>query len=70
MTKDAAGVEYVVYGDELGEVIIRTMPFLDNPRKQGVVKDASVNTVCVSKTGKFIISGCSDGELSVIAETI
>ncbi len=41
--------------------MIRALPFLDNPKKITVAKDACVNRVCLSKTGKYLVTGCSDG---------
>ena len=37
------------------------MPYLDNPSKLTVAKEAVVNRVCPSKNGKFLVTGCSDG---------
>lgn len=31
-----------------------------------MARDAAVNRVCLSKSSKYVIIGCSDGELSVI----
>lgn len=60
------GFEHVVYGNEHGDATFRALPFLDNLTKHVVAKDAAVNRVCLSKSSKFVIVGCSDGELSVI----
>lgn len=42
------------------------LPFLDNHKKYIVAKDAAVNRLCLSKNNRFVIIGCSDGEISVI----
>lgn len=66
LIRDTLGFEHVAYGNEHGETIFRTLPYLDNPIKHVVAKDAAVNRICLSKSSKFVIVGCSDGELSVI----
>jgi len=33
-----------------------------------VARDACVNKVCVSKYGRFLVTGCSDGELTVVCD--
>lgn len=66
LMKDSNGLEHIAYGNEKGRVIFRALPFLDNSSKHIVARDALVNRICISKSGKFIIAGCSDGELSVI----
>lgn len=48
--------------------MLRDLPFLDNPRKFIVAKDATVTNICVSKDLKYLICSCSDGELSVITD--
>lgn len=69
LTRDSLGFEYIAYGNENGETTIRSLPYLDNPRKYIVAKDAAVNKICFSRSGRFVVTGCSDGELSVIAVT-
>lgn len=32
-----------------------------------VAKESAVNKVCLSKSGRFVVVGCDDGELSVVA---
>jgi hypothetical protein len=66
LIKDTLGFEHVVYGNEHGDAVFRMLPFLDNASKHVVAKEAAVNQVCLSKSSKFVIVGCSDGELSVI----
>jgi hypothetical protein len=44
------------------------MPYLDKPKKLTVAKEAAVNRVCPSRNGKFLVTGCSDGELSIITD--
>ena len=67
--RDSIGFEYISYGNEIGEITFRTLPYLDNPHKYVVAKDAAVNKICISKSGRFVVTGCSDGELSVVAVT-
>lgn len=38
LLKDSYGFEYLSYGNEKGETIIRAMPYLDNPSKLTVAK--------------------------------
>jgi len=33
-----------------------------------VARDACVNKIAMSKYGKFLVSGCSDGELTMITD--
>lgn len=66
LIRDTFGFEHVAYGDEHGGTIFRALPYLDNPVKHVVAKDAAVNRLCLSKSSRFVIVGCSDGELSVI----
>ena len=68
LLKDSFGFEYLAYGNEHGETIIRAMPYLDNPKKLTVAKEAVVNRICPSRNGKYLVTGCSDGELSVITD--
>jgi hypothetical protein len=59
--RDSLGFEFLTYGNEKGETIIRAMPYLDNPQKLAVAKKAVVNKICPSRNGKFLVTGCSDG---------
>jgi hypothetical protein len=44
------------------------MPYLDNAHLLAVAKDAIVNKICLSRNGKYLVTGCSDGELSIITD--
>ena len=68
MLKDSQGFEFLAYGNEKGETIIRAMPYLDNSHLLAVAKDAIVNKICLSRNGKYLVTGCSDGELSIITD--
>ena len=59
--KDQKGMEYLAYGSEKGEVVLRDTPFLDNPRVFTVAKDAAVTGICLSKDLHFLVCCCSDG---------
>lgn len=66
--KDINSFEYVAYGNERGEVIMRSLPFLENMKRFTVAKDACVNRVSISRNGRYLVAGCSDGEVSVITD--
>lgn len=68
LMKDSLGFEHVAYGNQAGEVIFRAMPFLDHDVKSPVAKSALVNRVCPSRNVRFLVTGCSDGELAVITD--
>jgi hypothetical protein len=51
---------------------MKTLPFLEQPANINtnlkVARDACVNKISISKYGRFLVSGCSDGELTMIAD--
>jgi hypothetical protein len=44
------------------------MPYLDNPHRLIVAKDTVVNKICLSRNGKYLVTGCADGELSIVTD--
>lgn len=44
------------------------MPYLDKPIKHKVASKTVVNRVCNSRNGRFLVTGCSDGELSILTD--
>jgi len=52
--------------------MVKNLPFLEQPANINsnlkVARDASVNKISISKYGRFLVSGCSDGELTMIAD--
>lgn len=70
--KDSKSFEFLAYGNEKSEVVVKNLPFLEQPANISsnlkVARDACVNKISISKYGRFLVSGCSDGELTMIAD--
>jgi hypothetical protein len=68
--KDSKSFEYLAFGNEKSEIIVKDLPFLKPITKNifKVARDACVNKICISKHNRFLVSGCSDGELTLITD--
>jgi hypothetical protein len=44
------------------------MPYLDKLHMLNVAKDTIVNKISISRSGKYLVTGCSDGELSIVTD--
>lgn len=49
---------------------MKSLPFLEIPVKNmfKVARDVCVNKICASKHNRFLVTGCSDGELTIITD--
>ena len=70
VVKDSKLFEHVIFGNERSEVHVKSLPFLETPAKNmyKVARDVCVNKICVSKHNRFLVTGCSDGELTIITD--
>jgi WD40 repeat protein len=70
VVKDSKLFEYVIFGNERSEVHVKALPFLEVPTKNifKVARDVCVNKICISKHNRFMVTGCSDGELTIITD--
>jgi hypothetical protein len=57
-----------VYGNEFGEVIFRELPDLKERKKAAVSVSGPVLSMMQSKDRRFLLFGCSDGELTVMTD--
>ena len=56
------------YGNEFGEVVFRELPDLKERKKAAVSVSGPVLSMMQSKDRRFMLFGCSDGELTVMTD--
>ncbi|CAK67234.1 unnamed protein product (macronuclear) [Paramecium tetraurelia] len=60
--------DIMVYGTENGELVRRSLPYLQQLKRFQISAKSPVLSITCSKDKKFFICGCNDGEISVMAE--
>mmetsp|Transcript_20253 Transcript_20253/g.37790 ORF Transcript_20253/g.37790 Transcript_20253/m.37790 type:complete len:2300 (-) Transcript_20253:736-7635(-) len=60
--------EFIVYGTEAGEIVIRTVKNLQPLRRLALANCSPVLTLLVSEDLRFLLAGCADGELTVLTD--
>lgn len=60
--------EFVIYGTESGEIVIRTVKNLLPLRRLALANSSPVLTLLVSDDLRFLLAGCADGELTVLTD--
>lgn len=68
--KDSYSLDKLVYGTERGEIVIRSLPFLDQVRRHQVSGDSPVLSIISSPDRRFLLVGCGDGGMVVITDPI
>ncbi len=69
LARDSHGFEYLFYGHEKGEVVMRSMPYLDRVEEKFIAtRDSGINSICIDRAGRFLVAACSDGELTVMMD--
>lgn len=56
------------YGNNYGEVIFRDLPNLKEKKRAAVSVSGPVLSLMLSKDKRFLLFGCSDGELTVMTD--
>ena len=62
--------DFLIYGCENGEIIVRTAGTLEMVRRISLVAAAPVLTIMITSDLRFLLAGCADGELTVITDPI
>ncbi|CAD8211533.1 unnamed protein product [Paramecium octaurelia] len=60
--------DIMVYGTENGELVRRSLPYLQQLKRFQISAKSPVLSITCSKDKRFFICGCNDGEISVMAE--
>jgi hypothetical protein len=60
--------EFVIYGTEGGEIVIRTVKNLQPLRRLALANCSPVLTLLVSDDLRYLLAGCADGELTVLTD--
>lgn len=60
--------EYLVYGTETGDIVIRYAGTLEPLRRFSITGGSPVLTLMANKDLRFLLVGCADGELGVLTD--
>ena len=68
IVKDSYRKDYLIYGTETGDVVLRNAGTLDTIRRISLSGAAPVLSVMITSDLRFLLVGCADGELTVITD--
>mmetsp|Transcript_1365 Transcript_1365/g.1307 ORF Transcript_1365/g.1307 Transcript_1365/m.1307 type:complete len:103 (-) Transcript_1365:23-331(-) len=60
--------DHLIYGTDRGTILIRSLPYLDNPKHLLVASGHSTLTLLVSPDRRFLLAGTSVGGLRVLTD--
>ena len=60
--------DHLIYGTDRGTVLIRALPYLDNPRHLIVANGYSTLTLLISNDRRFLLAGTTIGGLRVLTD--
>jgi len=68
VVRDLNQTEYLVYGTEIGEVVIRAVGTFAVVKRVTVVNGIPILTLLTTQDLRFLLAGCADGELTVLTD--
>lgn len=68
VVRDLNQTEYLIYGTEIGEVVIRVASTFALVKRVTVVNGIPILTLLTTQDLRFLLAGCADGELTVLTD--
>lgn len=68
IVSDSKFNDHIIYGTDKGTIMIRSLPYLDNPRYSLVASGHSVLTLLASADRRFLLVGTTVGGLRILTD--